>query len=257
MARSNQRANALSVEPIRAKRAFEEVILQLRRAVVEGKLAIGDRLPHERELAARFGISRQSLREGLRMLEGFGMLSARRGVGPESGWTVSADGTQGLGVLLDLHTSLQRTPLWDLLEIRESLEMLSCRSAAERASPDERAELVAAAREMEAVTGREEFLKRDTEFHVAIARRSGNRLGPLFMEAIRDSIAQAMLTAIENLPDWESERKLLAREHIEIADRIAAGEAAGAAAAVCKHIRGFYGRALRDERAAGTEPGIS
>ena len=133
MARSNQRANGFIAKPIKHRRAFEEVLLQLRQAVVERRLEVGDRLPHERELANLFEVSRQSVREGLRMLEAFGVLTARRGVGPESGWIVSGNGTSGLSVLLDLYTSLQRIPLWDLLEIREALELLSVRSAALRA----------------------------------------------------------------------------------------------------------------------------
>ena len=169
MPRSNQSANAFSAQPIRPRRAFEDVILQVREAVVDGRLAIGDRLPEERELARLFKVSRQSVREGLRMLEGFGILTARRGVGPDSGWTVSADGTSGLSVLLDLHTSLKRISVWDLLEIRESLEMLSARAAVGHATADVRDRLVTLADEMADVAEPAAFLKLDAAFHVAIA----------------------------------------------------------------------------------------
>jgi GntR family transcriptional repressor for pyruvate dehydrogenase complex len=247
MDRSDQNTKAFAAKPIRQRRTFEEVIVQLRQAIVERRLKVGDRLPQERELAATFGISRQSLREGLRMLEAFGMLSARRGVGPESGWTVSADGSTGLSVLLDLYTSLQRTPLWDLLEIREALEAQSARSAAERATADAAASLVAAARQMASITDRAQFLKVDTAFHVAIAQSSGNTLAPLFMEAIRDAIARVMLVAFEESADWPAERELLVREHIEIATLIASGKGAAAAKVLNQHISGFYGRALKSE----------
>jgi GntR family transcriptional repressor for pyruvate dehydrogenase complex len=246
MSRSIQRSSDFLAEPIRPRRAFEDVILQIREAVVDGRLSIGDRLPHERELATRFQVSRQSVREGLRMLEGFGVLTARRGVGPESGWIVSADGTAGLSVLLDLYTSLQRISIWDILEIRESLEMLSARSAAERAAPVESAALVEAAEAMAPVTERVAFLRADTEFHVAIARHSGNLLAPLFMGAIRDAMARVMLTACTHLADWPGERELLVREHVDIAELIHAGEGEAAAQALSRHIRGFYSRALHD-----------
>jgi GntR family transcriptional repressor for pyruvate dehydrogenase complex len=247
MDRSDQSTKTFAARPIRQRRTFEEVIVQIRQAIVERRLKVGDRLPQERELAATFGISRQSLREGLRMLEAFGMLSARRGVGPESGWTVSADGSTGLSVLLDLHTSLQRTPLWDLLEIREALEAQAARSAAERATPEQAAALVQVAHEMEAITDREHFLKLDTAFHVAIAQNSGNTLAPLFMEAIRDAISRVMLVAFEESADWPAERELLVREHVEIAALIAARQGAAAARLLHGHISGFYGRALRPD----------
>jgi GntR family transcriptional repressor for pyruvate dehydrogenase complex len=249
MERSNQRTAAFPAKPIRPRRTFEDVISQLREAMLGRRLSVGDRLPNERDLAASFEISRQSLREGLRMLEALGILAARRGAGPDSGWTVTADAS-GLSVLLDLYTSLQRTPLWDMLEIREALEMRSARSAAVRASEAEKADLVAAALAMCEVTERGEFLKADTEFHVAIARASGNGLAPLFMESIRESIRRTMLLAIENLPDWPAEREILMREHVEIARAIAASDGDGAARLLSEHIRGFYGRALREDAAA-------
>lgn len=244
MARSNQPTAAFTPEPVRPRRAFEDVILRLRAAVVEGRLAVGNRLPHERELAGLFKVSRQSLREGLRMLEGFGILSARRGVGPDSGWIVSGDGTAGLSVLLDLHTSLKRIPMWDVLELREALETLSARSAVSRASAADRARLVDLAEQMAQVGEAAAFLKLDAEFHVALARCSGNALAPLFMEAIRESMFRGMLAGFEALPDWEAERAILVRDHREIANAIAAGDGEAAAASIGAHIHGFYGRAL-------------
>jgi DNA-binding FadR family transcriptional regulator len=120
------------------------------------------------------------------------------------------------------------------------------RSAAARASADEKAELIARAHAMDHVDDSEAFLRCDTEFHVSIARRSGNSLAPLFMEAIRDAMARVMLAASRALPDWASERELLVHEHHEIATLIAAGAGDAAAVAVSRHIRGFYGRWLAD-----------
>lgn len=244
-ARSNHRTNTLAgLTPIRPRRAFEHVLLQLKAAVVEGRLGVGDRLPDERELAKRFGVSRQSVREGLRMLEGLGVLSARRGTGPDSGWTVSADGSGGLGAMLDLYASLQRIPLTDLLAVRESLERLSGAGAAARATPQQKNDLAAAAVALAELTAPDHFLAADAEFHVMIARASGNTLLPVLMQAIRESMARAMLLAFSNLQNWETERELLCREHTAIADTIRAGDAEAAAKALGAHIRGFYGRVL-------------
>jgi DNA-binding GntR family transcriptional regulator len=59
-----------------------------------------------------------------------------------------------------------------------------------------------------------------------------------------------MVLAIENLPDWPAEREILMREHVEIARAIAASDGDGAARLLSEHIRGFYGRALREDAAA-------
>jgi len=247
MERSNQQANGLAgLKPIRTRRAFEEVILQLKQAAVEGRLAVGDRLPDERELARQFGVSRQSVREGLRTLEGFGILTARRGAGPDSGWTVSGDGASGLSAMLDLYSTLQGIPISDLLEIRETLEMQSARSASVRASAVQRAYLVAAARDMEEFADAQQFLAADAEFHIAIARASGNALGQLLMEAIRESMQRAMLLGFKALTNWDYQRELLITEHTDIACKIRDGHGDAAAASLHEHICGFYARVLSE-----------
>ena len=61
-------AVAEAYEPIRTTRAFEEVTAQIRRRVIHGHLKAGDRLPPERELALKLGVSRSTVREALRGL---------------------------------------------------------------------------------------------------------------------------------------------------------------------------------------------
>ncbi|WP_053388416.1 FadR/GntR family transcriptional regulator [Pseudomonas sp. 10-1B] len=65
--------------PVQTKRAFEEVAEQIREQLSQGLLKPGDRLPSERELAERFGLSRNTVREALRALEMSGLLELRKG----------------------------------------------------------------------------------------------------------------------------------------------------------------------------------
>ena len=60
-------------------RAHEQILEALRAQIEDGSLGVGDRLPAERELAARFGVSRTSVREAIRVLEVMGIVSVRRG----------------------------------------------------------------------------------------------------------------------------------------------------------------------------------
>src|SRR5215510_7143472 len=62
-------------------RLYETIVAQLGQLIQEGKLCPGDRLPPERELAARLQVSRASVREALRSLELQGLLSSRQGSG--------------------------------------------------------------------------------------------------------------------------------------------------------------------------------
>jgi len=241
-------------KPVLQRRAFEDVILQIEEAILDGRLAVGDRLPPERELADAFQVSRPSVREALRVLEAFGILTARRGVGSDSGSVVRGDSHHGLANSLRLHVSLLRIPLIDLLEIREALDTWSFRGATVKASPEALAGLGRLVDQMEAALDPEVFLERDTEFHVAIARMSGNAVAPLFTEALREAIARQILGAFRDLADWPSEHAWLVAEHRRLLAAIRTGDAESAAGAASDHVRDFYRRMFGEQGAGAGAP---
>ena len=230
--------------PVRARRTSEAIILQVQQAILDGYLSSGDQLPAERELAETFNVSRSALREALRVLEAMGALTARRGVGPQSGTVVGGSADNPLSTLLLLFVRLQNVPLVDLVETREALEVLNARRAAAGATPDRAVGLHRVVAAMEAATDFDSFHTLDTDFHVAVARVSGNSLSPLLMEALREAMGREMLKAFPVLPDWTVERSRLVSEHASIATAIGEGDGDAAAAAVSAHIHGFYTRFL-------------
>ena len=233
--------------PVKQRRAFEDIIVQIENDILEGRLKVGDRLPPERELAEIFSVSRASVREALRVLEAFGVLSARRGTGAESGSIVSAQNESPLSGLLRLYASLLQMPITDLLDVREALEMLTARQAAGRARPEELAQLGAIVESMRRIKSPEEFLTLDTEFHLTLARASGNTVVPLILGAVRDAIARQMLLAFQALDEagrWNAERAFLVKEHASLVQAIAAGDPEAAARVFSHHVRAFYTRVL-------------
>lgn len=72
-------SDARSLEPVAAVPAHELVLLQLRRSIHLGHFGAGDRLPPERELARQLGVSRTTVREAVRVLEGEGLVEIKRG----------------------------------------------------------------------------------------------------------------------------------------------------------------------------------
>jgi len=238
--------------PVKQRRAFEDIIVQVENAILEGRLKVGDRLPPERELAEIFNVSRASVREALRVLEAFGVLSARRGTGAESGSIVSAQNGSPLSGLLRLYASLLQLPITDLLDVREALEMLTARQAAERAGADEVARLGEYIESMRRAKTPAEFLALDTEFHLTLARASGNSVAPLILGAVRDAIARQMLQAFQALDEagrWNAERAFLVKEHAQMVQTIAAHDPEAAATAFSHHVHAFYTRVL-----SGQEP---
>jgi GntR family transcriptional regulator, transcriptional repressor for pyruvate dehydrogenase complex len=125
---------------------------------------------------------------------------------------------------------------------------MNARAAADRRASEGLAELVA---EMEAENDRDAFHELDTEFHVSLARASGNGLAPLLMQALRGSIARQMRAAFDEVDDWEATRPRLTLEHASIAHHVMAGDGEAAASTVAEHIRGFY-RLIQNSRE--TEP---
>src|SRR5437660_12786161 len=67
-------------EPVKNQRISDEILRQIRDAVMSGKFQVGDRLPNERALAEQFAASRPSVREALRGLEQAGVIYIKKGV---------------------------------------------------------------------------------------------------------------------------------------------------------------------------------
>jgi GntR family transcriptional regulator, transcriptional repressor for pyruvate dehydrogenase complex len=112
----------LAFQAVEQRRTFEQILLQIEEAIIDGRLKPGDKLPPERDLAQTFGVSRASVREALRVLEMFGVIVARRGTGPEAGSIVADSAGNGLESALRLHVGLRRIPASDVVAVRAVLE---------------------------------------------------------------------------------------------------------------------------------------
>lgn len=220
------------------RRAFEQIIFQISEGIMEGRLRPGDRLPAERVLAETFGVSRASVREALRALEVFGVLAARRGTGPDAGSIVADGAGEGLTNALRLHAGLLQITMRDIVDIRAVLETYAARRAAEQHGPQPALrELLGS---MSAATDVDTYHQLDTDFHVALARASGNALLPVMMESLRGAMQRDMLAGFSRLSDWRAERDRLVIEHRHIVECIEAGQPEEAATALQNHIMAFY-----------------
>jgi len=153
----------------------EEVVTRLRDMLHSGELRPGDRLPPERDLAKLLGVSRPTLRAGIRSLATVGILQSRQGAGTfvaERDESPTLDGSP-LRMLSALHGFTSD----EMFEARLALEMSIAGLAAERAT-SEQMTLMA-----EEITGMyasldepEQYLVHDMQFHQTIAAASNNRI---------------------------------------------------------------------------------
>ena len=153
----------------------------VRGQIEKGQLRPGDRLPPERELAQKIGVSRPSVRAGLRSLAAMGVLQTRHGSG-----TYIADGPPQLDSRpLSLLAALHGFTPEQMFEARRVLEVGVAGLAAERASGDQIAAMAEEVTGMFAsVDDPQAFLMHDIRFHRAVATASGNPILASLVEMV-------------------------------------------------------------------------
>jgi DNA-binding FadR family transcriptional regulator len=228
-------------EPVRRVRTHEQVLAQIEQKILDGSLRAGERLPSERDLVTALGVSRTSVREALRALEAMGVIEAHTGSGRDAGSIITGRSTAALTNLLRLHLALARISLADLVETRVQLEGSAARAAAGARTA---ADLEQLAGLVEAMRSRElehpEFNALDTEFHVSVARISGNALAADLMQALRGAVESEMAAAFARLDEWRGVADILVHEHEDMVRAIEKGDGDLAAQLVTEHIRRFY-----------------
>jgi GntR family transcriptional repressor for pyruvate dehydrogenase complex len=174
------------------------VVEHVRRQIESGRLKPGDRLLPERELAIRMGVSRPSLRSGLRTLQAMGVVRARQGAG-----TFIADGPPRLGEApLRFLAALHGFTRDQMFEARRVLEVGAAGLAAEHATGEQLAAMAEEVASMFATTGDPQaFLRHDVQFHRAIAAGSGNPVLATLIDTVAELVYEARRLTVERATD--------------------------------------------------------
>lgn len=227
--------------PVARPRSHELVVAAIEDQIMSGALTVGDPLPPERELAARLGVSRAGVREAIRVLEAQGVATSSVGAGPEAGTFIASMPSAALTRFLRLHVALANFPMTDIIDARVMLERNSATLAAGHVDTATLASIQAPLAAMDvADLAREPFNDADTDFHVAIAEASRNRLVADMTVAIRASLRGPILRAMREVADWTSLRGTLQQQHHAIYEAIAAGDGERAADLTERHIRAAF-----------------
>ena len=238
---SNSGPAPVEWQQIPRTRAYELVIRQVEDQILAGALSVGDRLPAERDLAAKLGVSRAAVREAMRAMEAQGVVRSGVGVGPDSGTFLTSMPSKALTLFLRLHMALANVPIDDVVETRIMLERWSARLAARQASADDLATMERLLDAMDAETAdMRAFNELDTDFHVAMAEAAHNTLITEMTTAIRHSMRSMVLTSFRDHGDWAQLSDLLRAQHRAIYDAIASHDQQRAADAVEDHLRSAY-----------------
>lgn len=208
---------------VKTKNIPHLIVEQIRKKIIVGSLVPGDKLPPETELAEMFGVSRSSIREALKILEGFGVIERRK-----RGGTFIREVT--IDDLANIYTPKpEKDTMLDLLEARELIEMEIIRLIVERASDEELKELEQMNKWMK--NDLKKFAENDIVFHIMLGRMSKNNV----LSSIVNSIKKAT-DKIYSTPLDEDQLSTVLSEHTNIINALLERDIEGAQNEMRKHF---------------------
>ncbi|TMM56737.1 FadR family transcriptional regulator [Maribacter algarum] len=162
-----------------------DIITKIRDLMNYKNLEPGDKLPSERMLSEKFGVSRSNVREAIQKLEFYGLLTSK----PQSGTFVADIGQVAMNGMMEYILRLEEPDFKSLVETRILLELKTVRLAALRRTEEDLIQLKKALEAYaEKVENGEDAVQEDLLFHLAIAKASGNSTMNTFMLIITPEI---------------------------------------------------------------------
>ena len=227
-------------------RISEVIVDQVRLLIRQGQLSAGDRLPSERELCDRFGVSRVTVREALRVLEANGLVEIR--VGARGGAFVTAPSSRLVGEgIADLIT-LATLSAVEVTEARMVFELGIVPLVCERSTPGDISDLYEICdRSGAALEGDDYPLELSAEWHTRYAQAAHNRAIAMLVESLHGPLLHSLERAREAAP-LHGRRGV--EEHRLLVDAIADRDAARATEIMGAHLSRTAERLAESDTAA-------
>ncbi|NVK30494.1 MAG: FCD domain-containing protein [Gammaproteobacteria bacterium] len=205
--------------------------------ILDGTLPPGKKIPSERQLAERMGVSRPILREAIKELRGRGVVNTEHGRGTFVMGMVQESAPTS--PLVHLYKDHSRT-VYDLLEVRELLEGQAAKLAAIRATQADKHNLTKAFEALDAATAQTETYeaaKLDHNFHHAIYIASHNPVLVHTLENLMELMRHSVFTCVSNLYHRPAQKAQIDRQHRQIYQAIMGGQDEWAQKSAANHIR--------------------
>lgn len=233
------------LKAVTKKRAYEDIVKQIRHLVEKGRLKRGDQLPTERELSETFKVSRATVREAIFSLETMKLVDRRQG----DGTYVIASSEEALVQPLAATLFHEKDDLIDIFFLRKILEPEVAQLASENATPEEINELeeILGEQEKEVVEGKA-TIEADSGFHHQLARMARNRILERLLLALLDLLSKTR----ENYLQTEERKQKSLQGHREVLLAIKNGNSAAARQAMRRHLKSVE-EVLFKKRKGGVE----
>jgi GntR family transcriptional repressor for pyruvate dehydrogenase complex len=235
-------------EPIQQEKLSHGVIHQIEELILRGVLRPGERLPSERELSERMGVSRPSLREALADLQERGLLASRAGAGVFVADVLGSAFSPALIKLFSAHDEA----VFDYLSFRRDMEGLAAERAAHMASDTDLKVIDAIFTKMEAAHQKRnpaDEAQLDADFHLSIIEASHNIIMLHMMRSMYELLREGVFYNRTIMFKQRTTRDMLLDQHRAINDALQARNPAEARAAVEAHLS-FVETALSDQQKA-------
>ena len=234
--------------PIQPEKLSNAIVDQIEQLILRGVLRPGERLPSERELAERMGVSRPSLRDAIAGLQEVGLLTAKPGAGV---FVADVLGSAFAPALTRLF-SRQHEAVFDYLSFRRDMEGLAAERAARLASDTDLAVISAVFAKMEAAHPKrnsDDEARLDAQFHMAIIEASHNVIMLHMMRSMYELLREGVFYNRQIMFKQRTTRQALLDQHRQIKDALVSREPVAARSAVEAHLD-YVERALRDQQKA-------
>lgn len=186
--------------PVSAVRISQEIVEQIKEAIVSGDLRPGDRLPSERELTEQFGVSRVTVRDALRILEASGLIEIR--VGARGGAVVTAPGAAMVGEGISNMLLLSALSPAEVTEARMVFELGTLSLVCERADDEDFADLLAICERSQAALADGTYhVDLSAEFHTRLARCTHNAAIEMILDSFHGPLLMSLRRAKEAAPE--------------------------------------------------------
>lgn len=222
-------------QKIEPEKVAQSIIRQIEQLILRGVLHPGVRLPSERDLAAKFEVSRPTLREALTDLESRGLIVTRPGSGAFVAQVLGSAFSQPLIELFSTHDEA----LFDYISFRRDLEGMAAARAAEYANETDLRVIRCIFKRMEAAHEKRnptEEAEIDAEFHMAIVEAAHNVIMLHMIRSMFEMLQAGVFYNRQLLFGNRSIRDHLLEQHREIFEGIIAKDPDKARAAVENHL---------------------
>ena len=235
------------LKPVEKKKAYEDIVQQIRTLIEEGKLKRNDHLPSERDLSETFRVSRTTVREAIRTLESMKLLQSRQG----DGTYVLASSEESLIHPLAVALFNEKDDIRDIFYIRKIIEPHVAELAAENATPQEIEEMGRILQQQEESIGRgENIIETDSAFHSLMVKATTNRVMERLIAALIGLLKQSRQKYLTEDENYERATRSL-EGHQRVLSAIKKGDGNAARKSMLQHLEDIEGIIFNKSRGGG------